>query len=68
MPSGSLAIILLSTETSALRGFSRVFLAGNKVEINFERADAVKTMLALAAGDLGEEEVADWFRDRIAPA
>ncbi len=70
MLSGSPAIILLSTETSALKTWvlARVFLAANRVEITFERADAVKTMLALTAGDLGEDELADWFRQQIQPA
>jgi prophage maintenance system killer protein len=27
--------------------------------------DAIKTMLALAAGELGEEDMADWFRRHL---
>ncbi len=44
---------------------ARLFLALNHVEIAFDAADAIKTVLALASGDLAEEELADWFRSRI---
>lgn len=47
---------------------ARLFLAINGHELRFERADAVRTMLALAAGALSEEEMADWFRLHIRPA
>lgn len=45
-----------------------VFLADNGVELMFERDDGVATFLALAAGELTEDALADWFRKRIAPA
>lgn len=44
---------------------ARLFLALNGIELRFESADAAKAMLALAAGELSEEEIADWFRQRI---
>lgn len=44
---------------------ARLFLALNEHELEFELADAISAMLALAAGELSEEELADWFRERI---
>jgi death-on-curing protein len=41
---------------------ARLFLALNGVKIAFAPEDAIRTMLALAAGELSEEELADWFR------
>jgi death-on-curing protein len=43
---------------------ARLFLALNRVTLQFEPEDAIRAMLALAAGELSEEEVADWFRER----
>jgi death-on-curing protein len=48
--------------------FARLFLALNGVALSFEPEDAIRAMLALAAGKLGEEAVADWFRQRVAAA
>jgi death-on-curing protein len=45
---------------------ARLFLALNGHELLFDPADAIAAMLALAAGELSEEERADWFRSRIA--
>jgi death-on-curing protein len=45
--------------------FARLFLALNGAVLRFAPEDAIRTMLALAAGDLSEEEMADWFRDRL---
>ncbi|WP_188056086.1 type II toxin-antitoxin system death-on-curing family toxin [Sphingosinithalassobacter sp. CS137] len=45
---------------------ARLFLRLNGVEIAFDKADAIRTMLALAAGELEEAALADWFRERIA--
>ena len=45
--------------------FARLFLALNGVELRFAPGDAIRTMLALAAGELAEEALADWFRERI---
>ncbi len=44
---------------------ARLFLMANHVDLAFDKADALRMVLALAAGDLGETEVAQWFRDRI---
>jgi death on curing protein len=47
---------------------ARLFLAINKVALRFSTEDAIAMMLALAAGEIGEEAVADWFRERLAAA
>lgn len=44
---------------------SRLFLVANGIELRFDKADALRTVLALAAGDLSEDELAAWFRERI---
>jgi death on curing protein len=44
---------------------ARLFLAVNGRELRFDAADAVRTMLALAAGEMSEEELTDWFRARL---
>jgi death on curing protein len=44
---------------------ARLFLRLNGVEITFLAEDAIRTVLALAAGTLDEEELADWFRERV---
>lgn len=44
---------------------ARLFLAVNGATIRFEPEDAIRAMLALAAGELGEDEMADWFRQRL---
>ena len=45
---------------------ARLFLALNGTVLSFDAADAIRTMLALAAGELSEDELADWFRAHIA--
>jgi death on curing protein len=45
---------------------ARLFLRLNGVTIAFAPEDAIATMLALAAGELPEEELADWFRGHLA--
>ena len=45
---------------------SRLFLALNHVAIDFTTEDAIAVVLALAAGQLSEDELADWFRQRVA--
>ena len=49
---------------------ARLFLADNDYRIEFEPADAIRTMEAVAAGSMGEADLAAWFRDRVdcAPA
>ena len=46
--------------------FGRLFLALNGVSLRFAAEDAIRIMLALAAGDVSEEALADWFRERVA--
>ena len=45
---------------------ARSFLALNAVEIAFDKIDALRQVQALAAGELSEDELADWFRQRLA--
>lgn len=47
---------------------ARLFLMVNAIEIAFDKADATVMMQRLAAGDLTEDEVAQWFRDHIVAA
>jgi death on curing protein len=47
---------------------ARLFLALNDVSLLFTSEEAITTVLALAAGELSEEEMTDWFRLHIAPA
>jgi len=44
---------------------ARLFLKLNGVDIAFDKADAIRIMLSLAAGELLEEQLADWFRGHI---
>jgi death-on-curing protein len=44
---------------------ARLFLALNGIGIDFTPDQAIKTVLALAAGKLSEEQLADWFRQRM---
>jgi death on curing protein len=47
---------------------ARLFLALNGVVLNFRADDAIRVMLALAAGELSEDKLAGWLRDHLAPA
>jgi death on curing protein len=44
---------------------ARLYLAINNHELHFEKEDATQTMIALASGELTEEEMADWFRTHL---
>lgn len=44
---------------------ARLFLMANAVEIDFDKVDATNTVIALAAGELTEDELVDWFRQRV---
>lgn len=44
---------------------ARLFLAINGQRFVFDPADAIATVRSLAAGELTEDELADWFRQRI---
>lgn len=41
---------------------ARLFLRLNGVSISFDQRDAVRIVQTLAAGDLTEDELTDWFR------
>jgi death-on-curing protein len=45
---------------------ARLFLRLNGRVLEFAERDAIATVLALAAGDLSEDELADWFRGHLA--
>ncbi len=45
---------------------ARLFLAINGHRLQFSAVDAIQMMLALAAGELEEDVVADWFRKHLA--
>jgi len=45
---------------------ARLFLAANNRKLTFDRDDATKTVQILAAGELSEDKLAEWFRQRIA--
>lgn len=47
---------------------SETFLILNGHSLGASNAEVVVAFLALAAGDLSEDELADWFRERIKPA
>ena len=44
---------------------ARVFLALNSVQIVFAADEAIHAVLAFAAGELSEDELADWFRGHL---
>lgn len=46
----------------------RLFLALNDCKLNFDPADAIRIMLALAAGELAEEELTGWLREHLVRA
>lgn len=46
--------------------FARLFLRLNGQTLSFAPKEAIDTVLALAAGDLSESELADWFRSHLA--
>jgi death-on-curing protein len=46
---------------------ARLFLKLNGLTISYTAKEAVSLVLALAAGELSERDLADWFRDHGAP-
>jgi death-on-curing protein len=44
---------------------ARLFLRLNGGQLSFDKAEATVMMQQLAAGDLSEDEVATWFRERL---
>jgi death-on-curing protein len=47
---------------------ARAFLLLNSVELAFQPEEAVSTVHTLAAGDLTEDKLSDWFRMQVGPA
>lgn len=45
---------------------ARLFLRKNDVAVTLTEREAIAAVLALAAGELSEDELADWFRQRLA--
>lgn len=45
---------------------ARLFLADNGYRLTFNKAEAVRTVEAVAAGSLTEQELAAWFRGGLA--
>jgi death-on-curing protein len=46
---------------------ARLFLKLNNISIAFDKADAIRTMLALTAGELSEDAFAAWLRSHHRP-
>lgn len=46
--------------------FARLFLRLNGQTLSFTPREAIAMVLALAAGELSEDELADWFRQHLA--
>lgn len=44
---------------------ANIFLMLNGLEIAFDESDAIRTVEKLAAGELSEDELADWLRTRL---
>lgn len=44
---------------------ARLFLADNGYRLRFDPAEAVKTMEGVAAGEIDEGQLAEWFRQRV---
>jgi death-on-curing protein len=44
---------------------ARLFLRINGFTLSFDHGEATHVMLALAAGELSEDELAQWFRERV---
>ena len=45
---------------------ANIFLALNDLSLAFDELDAIRTVERLAAGELSEDELADWFRQHLA--
>ena len=45
---------------------ARLFLADNGQRLTFDKVDAIRTVETLAAGQLAEDALAEWFRGRLA--
>jgi len=47
---------------------ARLFLRMNGHSLAFSEQDAIRTVLALAAGELSEDELADWLSEHLSAA
>ncbi len=47
---------------------ARLFLDLNGLAVERDPKEAIAMVLALAVGELSEDELADWFRQRVRPA
>lgn len=47
---------------------ARLFLAINNHDLRFDKINATHRMIDLAAGELTEEEITDWFRQHLVAA
>ncbi len=47
---------------------ARVFLEFNGISLAFDKFDATRMMIALATGELTEDQVTDWLHAHVAPA
>lgn len=47
---------------------ARLFLALNNIALSFTADEAITMVLALAAGELSEEEMVHWLREHTAPS
>ena len=45
---------------------ARLFLRKNGIALSFDEIDVIRTVERLAAGNLTEDELADWFRQQLA--
>jgi death-on-curing protein len=47
---------------------ARLFLSANNLALQFDKLEAIRTVEALAAGQLSEDELGQWFRHRLGRA
>jgi death-on-curing protein len=47
---------------------ARLFLSANGLALQFDKLEAIRTVEALAAGQLSEDELGQWLRDRLGRA
>jgi death-on-curing protein len=47
---------------------ARLFLSANNLALQFDKLEAIRTVEALAAGQLSEDELGQWLRDRLGRA
>jgi death-on-curing protein len=47
---------------------ARLFLRINGFHLRYDHEEAARVMLAVAAGDLDEDQFAEWLRERVQPS